>query len=281
MELIILRAAIVLVASAIGAYTDFRTGEIFDYITYPLIGIGILLNAFELFLGNFVAWQYFALGAAVFVLGYIAYFAGKIGGGDVKLFVGIALVLPFFGESFFPLNVFLINALFAAAILAVIGVGIYYLLKYAKKGMNLNYNRQGIIRAALLAILFGFYFYFGLQFKAINLLAVQMLAFPVAIAILFIAFEKGIKKEFFLKKVKLSELEEDEVIAFEFLEEKEKKELELKFKGVIGEKEKEKLEKAGIKEMLVYRALPRFGPFVFFGIAIVLLKPELIQLLFG
>jgi hypothetical protein len=95
-----------------------------------------------------------------------------------------------------------------------------------------------------------------------------------------LALEKGIRKNFFLKKINLSELEEDEVIAAEFLDEKTRKALELKTKGILGEKEKNKLEKAGIKEILVYRNLPPFAPFVFIAIIIILALPEITGLLF-
>ncbi|MFH1695895.1 MAG: hypothetical protein ABH850_05740, partial [Candidatus Micrarchaeota archaeon] len=92
--------------------------------------------------------------------------------------------------------------------------------------------------------------------------------------------EKGIKKEFFLKKISLQEMEEDEVIAVEFTPKETLEKLKLGFKGVLGEKEKKELEKAGIKELFVFRELPKFGPFIFVGVLINLAFPQLIVSLF-
>ena len=43
-DFFLVRGAAALIASAAGAYTDYKTGLIYDYITYPLIALGILLN---------------------------------------------------------------------------------------------------------------------------------------------------------------------------------------------------------------------------------------------
>ena len=85
---------------------------------------------------------------------------------------------------------------------------------------------------------------------------------------------KGIRRNFFLKSIPLKELDEDELIAWEFLSEDLRKALDLKVKRIIGETEKEKLKGLGVKEVLVYRDLPRFGPFIFIGVVLALLLPD-------
>ena len=126
-DLLLLRQAILLAGCGTAAFTDARTGLILDRITYPMIALGILLNLWEWELAGL------ALGAGVFAIGYAVYYMGKLGGGDVKLFTGIAFLLPFFDGK-----VFLLNALFAASILAVVFYSAYYVSRYARKGIDWN-----------------------------------------------------------------------------------------------------------------------------------------------
>jgi len=273
--ILLLRQAVILVGSLIAAYTDFKTGYIFDKITYPMIAIGILLNLFEfgqeISTEKFV--ELFSVGIIIFVLGYGAYFLGKIGGGDVKLFTGIALLLPFEG-GIFPLNIFVLNALIWAGISSLIFYGIYYILKYARKGIDWKENREGIKKAAGIGVLIVFYFFMVYSLGMEKLILILLI--PLSISLIFIALEKGIKKNFFLKKISLKEMEEDELIAVEFEKKETIKKLNLGLKGVLGEKEKKELEKAGIKKLFVYRNLPKFGPFIFVGVLINLAFPELL-----
>lgn len=273
--MLFLREAIILIGSFLAAYTDYKTGLIFDKITYPMIGIGIFLNLFEL--GKEVSsdkfLELFGVGIAVFVLGYGMYWLGKIGGGDVKLFTAIGLLLPF-ETGIFPLNIFVLNALIWAGISSLIFYGVYYILKYARKGIELKENKEGMKKAAGLGILIVFYFF--LVYSAGLEKLIFVLLIPLSIALIFIALEKGIKKEFFLKKISLKEIEEDEVIAVEFTEKEVLEKLKLGLKGVIGEKEKIELEKQGVKELFVFRGLPKFGPFIFVGVLINLIFPQIL-----
>jgi len=264
------RIAILLAGCGAAAYTDARTGYIFDKTTYPMIAAGILLNLIE------QEWMFLAIGAVVFALGYVIYYMGKFGGGDVKLFTGIALLLPFFqGEAF------LLNSLFAASILAVTFYSIYYVVKYARQGIKWNENRQGIRRAMFFGAIIAAYLYALSMMEMVAVQSALMLSVPLLFAVLFIAFEKGIRESFFLKQVSLGKLEEDEVVAAEFLKEKEKKALGLMVKGVLGEKEIAKLRAAGARTVPVYRNMPPFGPFILLGVIAALAQPDLIGLLFS
>lgn len=266
-DLLIAREAILLIAVAVSSYTDLKTGLIYDKITLPLIGIGIVLNLVEYVLYGYLP---FLVAGLVFVLGYIAYYFGKIGGGDVKLFTGIALVLPFAGEA-----IAILPIIFYSAIAGAVFLSIFYLVKYARIGINLQENIQGIKNSLFLGAVVAIYFWFVYSNDLLKIQWIYAMAVPISFALLFLALEKGIRKNFFLKKVKLKELEEDELIALEFLDEKLKKKLELKGKALIGKKEKEKLKELGVKEILVYRNLPKFAPFILIGTIAVIAFPEL------
>jgi len=265
-ELVLVRQIAVLVASIAGSYTDLRTGYIFDWVTLPLIAFGVIANIAT---GEITG---IGIGVAVFAIGYLLYYTGKIGGGDVKLYTGIALAMPFHNGT-----VFILPLVAFSAISAIVFLSTYYLIKYYRKGIDFKYNKEGIMKAALFFVFI--IIYFGMLFGTgiISQYYLSVFMAPLLFGVAFFAFEKGIKKEFFLKEIKTSELEEDEVLALEFVSEKEK-EIIGKFRGVIGEKEKETLMKGGIKKILVYRNLPRFGVFIFAGVIISILFPNTLAL---
>lgn len=267
MSLLLLREAAVLIGSGIGAYTDFKTGLIPDKITYSMVVLGVLLNIIEF------EFNAFALAAIVFVAGYFLYYAGKLGGGDVKLFTGIALLMPFMNG--FP---FLLTALFVGAIIAVLFLSSYYVIKYARVGIDFSENRQGFIRSGLLGIVVAAYFFVAVSYEIFPINYVFVLGIPLFSALVFIAFERGIRKNFFLQKVKLNELEEDDLIAYDFLKPELRDKINLKIKGIIDGKLKNELEGLGVKEILVYRNLPKFAPFVFMGVAAAIAYPDLLML---
>jgi len=263
------RIAVLLAGCAAGAYTDAKTGLIFDKITYPMIAAGILLNLIE--------WNllFLAIGASVFAIGYAVYYLGKIGGGDVKLFTAIAFLLPFYGKQ-----LFLLDSLFVAALFAVTFYAIFFVTKYARKGISWKENKGSAKKAAGFAIIIVAYLVALAQLGAVALTTVALLALPLGLALLFMAFEHGIRRCFFLRYVKLGELDEDEVIAAEFLNKKTKQKLQLHLKGVFGKKEIAILRKMGLKKVPVYRDMPPFAPFVLLGCIAALAAPDLVSVLF-
>ena len=68
---------------------------IYDKLNYVMIEFGVLLNIYVGVFANFMDMTiYFVIALAVFAVCYLLYYTGKLGGGDVKLFVGISLLLP-------------------------------------------------------------------------------------------------------------------------------------------------------------------------------------------
>ncbi len=271
MEFYLLRVIVLLIGSAIASYTDLKSGYIYDKITYPMIAIGLIINLFEKELI-----QIYLLAGIVFVLGYLLYFTGKIGGGDVKLFIGVSLLMPFLNSSI-P---FILLVLFSSGVISIVVLSVYYSIKYFKKGIELNLIKSKLPVTLFLSILLIVYFYFLYNFKVISLIPFIALIVIAVCALIFLLLEKGIRKEFFLKKIKLKDLEEDEIIALEFASEELVKKLELNGKSILGEKEVKQLKELKVKEVPVYRNLPKFAPFVFLGIIGSLLFPNLMDLFF-
>src|SRR3989338_361567 len=114
------------------------------------------------------------LGIAVFAFGYALYWIGKIGGGDVKLFIGIALAMPFAGN--YP---FILLVLFAASLCSVAVISVQYVVAYALKGIDWKENRENTKRAVLFAIVFIAYFFLLGQQSAITPLGIALLGVPL------------------------------------------------------------------------------------------------------
>jgi len=267
------REVIVLFGVLFSTYTDIKKGLIYDRVTYPMLLLGALLLLFEFSYAGF-NYLYAVVPLLVFVIGYIVYFMGKIGGGDVKLFTAIALLLPVFeGE------IFLLNVLFVAAITSIVFVSIYYFSKYARKGISFSENSRDIAKAVFIGLLL--IVYFGVMVKmGFSAKILLFLLLPIFCGLLFFAFQTGIKRSFFLKKVPLSKLEEDEIIAREFLSGKAVSVLNTGFKGVLSGKEIMRLKKAGVSEVPVYRDMPPFAPFILIGVVFSLFYPHFFSELF-
>ncbi|HLC36403.1 MAG TPA: A24 family peptidase [archaeon] len=270
-DLTLIRIFLLVLGSALASYTDLKTGLIYDKITYPMIALGLV---FTLISENLA--PNLLLGAIVFAVGYFLYFTGKIGGGDVKLFTGITLLMPFFNSKI-P---FVLSTVFYSGLISVVILSIYYVIKYAGKGIDFKYNQRGMIKSSLLGVAFLVYFIVLSRFAFFPLQSLALLAVPLFFGLIFFALEKGIRKEFFVQRIPLKELEEDEIIAWDFVDSKLKEALDFKGKNILGKKEINKLAEMDLTEIEVYRNLPKFAPFIFFGVLFSLLYPSFLDSFF-
>ncbi|MDD4250597.1 MAG: A24 family peptidase [Candidatus ainarchaeum sp.] len=261
----IIQQAILFIGILLGGITDAKTGYIYDWITIPMIILGGIFSIMQFQLFNLFS------GIIIFILLLITYKFGKIGGGDVKLFTGIALLNPFNKIDF------LITLFFFSALIAMMFYSIYYTIKYYRLGINLKREKKGIFNAIIISIILIFYFIIMTTATIIKLNFVLLLILPLITGLIYFALQRGIKQEFFEQKIKVKDLEEDELIGEtnnEIIKNI------LKGKSLIGEFEKQLLLKNKITNIIVLRNLPKFGPFIFIGTIIALFYPELILTLF-
>lgn len=255
---------LVLLGTFVAGIVDFKTGFIYDWITYPLIAIGLLNQIWG------QTWLNLAVALGVLVIGGLFYYTGKVGGGDVKLFLGMALLLPFYQGT-----VFVVMSLLYATLVAVGVLSIYYGAKYLaveKKPFEKNRKRLGLTIVYALGLLL--YAVLAMTSNLFSVVTLAAIMIPLTLGLVFFFLEEGIRKQFFLVRVAPSKLEEDEIIAWDELEEKEKKQLELGSKRVLEENDVKRLLELGLKTIPVYRNLPRFGIFIFLGVVLALMFPH-------
>ncbi len=126
-------AGAALAGSAIAVYTDLRWRIIPNWLTYSLIGCGILVHLVWGGLnGDWWNAVSGALGAGfAFLLGYALWLTGGWAGGDVKLFTAYGALLPFYQPpgTYQLLYPFFITVLFNSLILAVPVIAVYALVR--------------------------------------------------------------------------------------------------------------------------------------------------------
>ncbi len=96
---------IAVVACVYASYSDLKEGVIRNKLTFPLIAIGIVLNAIYVFTSTasiFLFIECVVVTGVIFALGYIFWKMGAWAGGDVKLFTALAALLPFYAIPLYP-----------------------------------------------------------------------------------------------------------------------------------------------------------------------------------
>jgi hypothetical protein len=236
----------------------------------------------------------FGLAFGVFIVGFIAYIFGQFGGGDVKLFTALALLLPNYPADLSPImQSFGIEPVFASYpfILAVflfaglIGpmfiTSMNYSFKlYGRRHKIRNYQKK-LITSGIYVVAF-----FTLFMLYADLIPGLLFIFiPLFTALAIIPFKDDILEQFSLEQKDISKLNDDDVIAVEFLSASIKKKLNIWRKTYTMpeiRKIKAAARKAKIKKIKVYEDLPKFGPYILISLVINLILGDVfLYLLFS
>ena len=264
----LLGAAIALVGTAIVAYTDFKTGYMPDKYTHTMIALGVLLLPF--YSGISAALPNYFIAALVFAVCFLFYIFGQLGGGDVKLFTALALLIPTYPVALeaFALNPvfspypFVVSIFFTSAVLAMFVVSLNYATRLLRdrrkiKEFNKKALRGGVYSAMTLPL--------AILWYLINPVMITI-AIPLIAGAFVLAFKKDILRLYVVKKKKIKDLNDDDVLALELMSKTLKKKLgvgsrktflEMELKGL-----KKNARKHRIKEVLVSEYLPKFGPYI-------------------
>ncbi|MGB9577143.1 MAG: prepilin peptidase [Candidatus Micrarchaeia archaeon] len=287
----LLRIAVALAGTGAAAWQDAKTSFIDDKIVYGMIAVGLALDALS-FDAEFFFYSA-GVAAAILVVGFAAYKSGQIGGGDVLLFAAIQLLLPAYPQSFLSLLPpelaasarlassaqalpFFATVLVLSSFFATIGSAMLYAWKL--RGKKLEPQPTAALASIALAVIVLYLFNFVLQAGVIENAFVACL---LAAAAFLSTFKAQIMREVIIKRVPISGIEDEDVLAIEEISPAIVK--KYKLGRVLTAKEVAKLKLVKKEKRMnrfpVYKNLPRFGPYVFGGLIASLLLGDFIFLL--
>lgn len=268
----IIRIILLLVAVALAAYFDYKTGYIYDWISLPLIAIGLILNIFTYSWKSLIPIVLIAVG--IYLFGYLAYYFGKIGGGDIKLFIGIHMILPYLNNQ---LLIFLV--IIASSLLSVMFVSISYAFKLNKKikinKMLLKKKKSKIFKSALLFFVFLVFVIFATSTGDMPKI-VYITIPPMFFGSIIIIFEDEIKKHIYLKQKPVAKLDEGDVFASEFATKELITKLKLGKRTVLEKEDIKRAKLLRLKVLPIFDNLPRFGVYILLGVLCVLIFSSLL-----
>jgi Flp pilus assembly protein protease CpaA len=268
----LIKVFLVMVATFIGAYTDYKTGYIYNWITFPLIILGLLSLALESFILSKLGLAYFLkvfiIGVMIYGIGYLLYYFGKLGGGDVKLFLGMHFLVPYVNGQLFILWILVLSSLLSVLIVSIKYMFIIF-RKLTLKEIKFILKKR-ISKVILYSLMFIFFVY--LLYSAVYDVGFSkyflLLLIPIFIGLLTVLFEEEIKKNIYLKKKSIKNIEEGDVIAFDFVSKDLAKKLNMGNRQVIEEKDLLVIKNLDVKYLPIFDNLPRFGPYILLGFII-------------
>lgn len=279
----IIRVLVALIGTALLAYQDGKTSFMDERILYVMLGIGILLEIASLDF-NFALWSLLVV-AVILAGGYFAYRAGQFGMGDVLLFAALHALLPVF-----PLDVMnqftamlnlkvdltlglllppVFNILLVSSILGLIGSSAMYAYKLVKSKKKLKPDLKiGALSLLMCAVVF-----FLIISRGVSPALLVGLIVIFASMIFTFTFKDQITNDVLITKLKINEIEDEDILAIENLDEKlvAKYKLEKVLTKSQVEILKEIEKKEAMREFPVFKHLPRFGPYILLALILVLI----------
>ncbi len=290
----LIRVAVALVATGIAAWQDGRTSFIDDKILWAMIAIGALLNLATLDL-DFIL---FSIGGAAIIgaIGYYGYKTGQLGAGDVMLFAGLQLLLPFPAietatmlgllpqagtymqtaylgiAQAFP---FFVSFFIATSLLMLVGSSLLYAHRLWKNGQLVVRGKQLYLATGLGIAAIAFLYWFSTAYS-LHLIQLALFVAVLASSLFTIAFKEKIT-ESLVQQLTISQIEDEDILAIEQLDPVLVKKYSIE--KVLTKENVEKLKKIekseGRHTFPVYKNLPRMGPYAFIGLvaSIALISP--------
>ncbi len=288
MNPIMINIAIAILGTGIAGYWDHKTGIVPNRLSHTMIILGAILV--PLTFPERIVTTY-AVGIAVFLIGFLMYSFGQLGGGDVKLFTAIALLIPFYPETLrqtittigitpaIPVYPFIGSVFVFAGIIGPMLIGSigFHMKLNSKKEKIKKYPaklRKGLLFTLFLVPLMILWSFISVAFL--------LLLIPMAITLSLIPFKNDIIHLFYVEKKKIKDLNDDDVLALEEMEEKKKKELGLWRKTFTPpeiRKIKEKAEEKGYSEIEVCEGMTRFVPYIFVSLIVNLIVGDVLLFL--
>ncbi len=286
MVLELARIAVAFIGTGAAAYQDHKTSYIDDKILYAMIAIGVIINLLTFDL-SIIA---FSLGGALAIslIGYLLYKRGQFGAGDVLLFAGLQLLLPFApvqttqsinavpivnnelyltAAQAFP---FFVTIFITSSLLALLASSAYYAFQLVKKKAKWKPEKISLLVATIASIAFLYWLN-----SVVPLSTAQLGVFLAILAAstFTVSMKKQIMSEIIVTQVKQRQIESEDVIATEEMDAGlvEKYGITRVYTPDNAERIAKMMAKKQVTTIPVYKNLPRFAPFVLIALILCLL----------
>jgi len=196
----------------IASYSDFKTREVPDILSFTFIALGIMFNLARTIIFWDISYIAFSIAGsiALIILSLILFYGGQWGGGDAKLLIGIGAWYGITLFEFPKLITFLVNMLIFGAVYGVI-YAIYLALSNRSK-IKEYMNEQGkklivskrIIRIAVIIMIISAILLWENQ--------IAILFFSLAVLMFFgfyaLIFVRAIESKVLIKTISITKLTE-------------------------------------------------------------------------
>ncbi|MBN2478484.1 hypothetical protein JXB01_04305 [Candidatus Micrarchaeota archaeon] len=255
------RIAVVLIGTAAATYYDlFNNKNIPDWLLYGFLGIAFAVNII------FFQFEITVFGIATALIaglvGYLFYRMGHIGGADVMVLSSIALLLPIHPST----AGMIFNYPFIFSVLVYSGVifAAYMFADFSLKILKTGERKPNLIYLLMLLPL-ALFMYTYLNFPIFSPVYFLIVFIMVVSTMFFLVFKEDINK-LLAEKVPLDKVDNEDVLAVEMMD----KEFIDKYRPerVLTEKEISRLKKLKVKEVIIYKHLPPFLPFILIAVVV-------------
>ncbi len=265
-----IRVAVAVVVTAYLAWEDHRTSFMNETLLYGFAAAGLAWGA--LFFPFPVFMAAVAVAAVIGVGGYFSYKAGQFGGGDVLLLAGLALWLP--SSPLIPVPVswpFVLGVFLSASFLASVGSFLWY------AGILYRQKRFPGKKAPLFLLA-----------SVVAVAAVALLPFSIPSRMFFIAvclpaafyltYRKDVLEHAVIQDVPFKDILDEDVLALEKFSGSDvnKYGLERVLTKAALKKLKAFAAAKKVREVPIYRMLPRFGPYLLAGLLLGVVLGDLV-----
>ncbi|MCX8200388.1 MAG: hypothetical protein N3G76_02875 [Candidatus Micrarchaeota archaeon] len=247
---------IAIVFLAIASYYDmFNRRTIPDALSYAFVAVAL---AFSLITEGIVPLK---IGAAVaaFVIGYLVYRIGYIGGADVFFITGLVLALPLASGSMGAAVPPVVEVL----LISTISMAIYLELSFFAQKQKFGPGTQEIITAAIWALGYAAVAY---MLYSLGLIMLALLAVVIGIISSVFALIKRDLTKSLITNVAPKDILEEDILAVEEMDPKVVE--QLKLERLLTKEQIKKIREAKLESVPVYGKLPPYMPFLLIGVII-------------
>ncbi|MCX6770266.1 MAG: hypothetical protein NT051_06385 [Candidatus Micrarchaeota archaeon] len=278
------RAFFAVALTAAAAYYDvFNKKWVPDWLAYSCVAAALALNI--IFFTPAIFLQAILIGGIIFVVTFLLYKTGQLGGADMFVMSSVAALIPFLPAPLLtaPQNVpypFILSVMVPCGIAFILHMFIRFIPYISKRisSGKVHFTLVQILQAAFLLVMF---FAFILLLSSLpfpmpsSYLAVIAFLF---LALIFFTIFKSEIKDSMISELPLSKLCEEDVLALEHIDKRAIKSLSLS--PVLDSAMIARIRKSKLKHIPVYTGMPFFLPYFLIGVVFTLLFGDLLYLLF-